>query len=81
MDPLKDPTLRTWTEASGGAADYLDFLSQSVGLAEWIALSRVFLPKFVEVEGCVLWDRSYDPDNFVRWHSELRGTSPPSRPP
>ncbi|MFC9297194.1 hypothetical protein ACFTWH_01670 [Streptomyces sp. NPDC057011] len=60
-------------ESAGGGADYLDFLSQSLGLSEWIALSRVFLPRFVEVEGCVLWDRSYDPGNFRLWRDELNG--------
>ncbi|MFG2629371.1 hypothetical protein [Streptomyces sp. NPDC048473] len=73
MDPMKDPLIKAWVEASGGDADYLDFLSQSAGPAEWIALSRVFLPRFVEVEGCVLWDRSYDPGNFRLWHNELNG--------
>ncbi|SEC17576.1 hypothetical protein SAMN05216483_1208 [Streptomyces sp. 2131.1] len=47
----------------GGEPDYLDLLSRSAGPAEWIALSRVFLPRFVEVRGCVLWDRSYEPGN------------------
>ncbi|MFG2596399.1 hypothetical protein [Streptomyces sp. NPDC048462] len=73
MDPLKDPLIREFSEATGGDADYLDFLSRSAGQAEWIALSRVFLPEFVEVEGCVLWDRSYDPVNFRQWHERLDG--------
>jgi hypothetical protein len=73
MDPMKDPLIRTWAEASEGDADYLDFLSQSVGISAWIAMSRVFLPRFVEVDGCVLWDRAYDPDNFRRWYNELKG--------
>ncbi|MGW0668438.1 hypothetical protein [Streptomyces sp. NPDC002746] len=73
MDPTKDPLIKALADASGGRADYLDFLSQSAGPAEWIALSRVFLPQFVEVEGCVLWDRSYDPANFRQWHGQLNG--------
>ncbi|CAG7649666.1 hypothetical protein [Actinacidiphila bryophytorum] len=73
MDPMRDPQVREWTEATGHRADYIDFLSQSTGIAEWIALSRVFLPAFVEVEGCVLWDRSYDPENFETWRSALNG--------
>lgn len=62
-----------WYGVTGGEADYLDFLSQSAGPAEWIALSRVFLPRFVEVRGCVLWDRSYEPGNFQLWYDELKG--------
>ncbi|MFD9219882.1 hypothetical protein ACFYXH_30915 [Streptomyces sp. NPDC002730] len=73
MDPMKDPQIKRWTESAGVDLDYLDFLSQHVGLSEWIAVSRVFLPQFVEVEGCVLWDRSYDPDNFRMWHNVLKG--------
>lgn len=73
MDPMNDPQIRKWTEASGGQADYLDFLSESIGLPEWIALSRVFLPRFIEVQGCILWERSYDPSNFETWYSSLNG--------
>ncbi|MET7615858.1 hypothetical protein [Streptomyces sp. NPDC005408] len=73
MDPMKDPQIKRWTEASGVDVDYLDFLSQRVGLSEWIAMSRMFLPQFVEVEGCVLWDRAYDPDNFRTWRQALKG--------
>ncbi|MGW1182638.1 hypothetical protein ACWD7Y_20890 [Streptomyces drozdowiczii] len=61
------------SKSAGGEPDYLDFLSQSAGPAEWIALSRVFLPRFVEVRGCVLWDRSYEPGNFRLWYEELKG--------
>ncbi|WUH91941.1 hypothetical protein OG900_18735 [Streptomyces sp. NBC_00433] len=73
MNPMRDPQIREWTESTGHRADYIDFLSQSTGIAEWIALSRVFLPEFVEVDGCVLWDRSYDPENFGTWRSTLDG--------
>ncbi|MCX4826297.1 hypothetical protein OG883_42390 [Streptomyces sp. NBC_01142] len=73
MDPMNDPQIKNWAEAAGAGLDYLDFLSQRVGLSEWIALSRVFLPEFVEVEGCVLWDRAYEPGNFRTWHDQLGG--------
>jgi hypothetical protein len=73
MDPTSIPELREWTEAAGSTTDYLDYLGQHVGLGEWAAFTRVFMPQFVEVEGCVLWDRVYDPDNFRNWHEQLRG--------
>ncbi|MEU9011372.1 hypothetical protein AB0D12_16635 [Streptomyces sp. NPDC048479] len=73
MDPLEDPQIRAWTESIDAAPDYLDYLSQNMGLAEWVAVSHVFFPQFVEVEGCVLWDRVYDPDNFRIWREELKG--------
>ena len=73
MDPMKDPRIKRWAKGARADLDYLDFLSAHTGLTEWIALSRVFLPQFVEVEGCVLWDRSYDPENFRTWRSALNG--------
>ncbi|MFE1451540.1 hypothetical protein [Streptomyces olivaceoviridis] len=73
MDPLRVRDVREWTQAVGSDADYLDYLSQQVGLGEWAAFSRVFMPRFVEVEGCVLWDRVYEPGNFRTWHERLRG--------
>ncbi|MGW4596931.1 hypothetical protein ACWEOA_16725 [Streptomyces sp. NPDC004457] len=73
MDPLRVRDVREWTQAVGSDADYLDYLSQQVGLGEWAAFTRVFMPRFVEVEGCVLWDRVYEPGNFRIWHERLRG--------
>lgn len=71
MDPMRDPQIREWTEATGSRADYIDFLSQSTEMPDWVALSRVFLPHFIEVDGYVLWDRSYDPENFRTWRTKL----------
>ncbi|GAA1037052.1 MULTISPECIES: hypothetical protein [Streptomyces] len=73
MDPLRVRDVREWTEAVGDDADYLDYLSQQVGLGEWAAFTRAFMPRFVEVEGCILWDRAYEPDNFRTWYDQLRG--------
>ncbi|MEU5821378.1 hypothetical protein ABZ798_09705 [Streptomyces sp. NPDC047803] len=39
--------IKTADGVRGGEPDYLDLLSRSAGPAEWIALSRVFLPRFV----------------------------------
>lgn len=73
MDPLRVRDVREWTQAVGVDADYLDYLSQQAGLGEWAAFSRAFMPRFVEVEGCVLWDRVYEPGNFRSWYEQLRG--------
>ena len=73
MDPLRVRDVREWTQAVGDDTDYLDYLSQQVGLGEWAAFSRIFMPRFVEVEGCVLWDRVYEPHNFRTWHDQLQG--------
>jgi hypothetical protein len=58
---------------SGNDADYLDLLSLHVGFDEWAAFARVFMPRFVEVSGCVLWDRVYEPANFRTWQEQLKG--------
>ncbi len=73
MNPMSVPDVKTWTESAGDDTDYLDYLSQHAGLGEWAAFARVFMPRFVEIEGCVLWDRVYKPDNFRIWHKQLRG--------
>lgn len=73
MDPLRVRDVREWTQAVGDDTDYLDYLSQQVGLGEWAAFSRIFMPRFVEVEGCVLWDRVYEPHNFCIWYDQLQG--------
>ncbi|MEV8531987.1 hypothetical protein [Streptomyces sp. NPDC051211] len=73
MEPMEDPDIREWVTGVGGDVDYLDFLAQRVGIAEWSAISRVFMPRFVEVGDCVLWDRAYEPGNFARWQTELPG--------
>ncbi|WP_234436142.1 hypothetical protein [Streptomyces sp. NRRL S-813] len=73
MDPQSIPDVRQWTQETGGDTDYLDYLSQRAGLGDWAAFARVFMPEFVEVAGCVLWDRVYTQDSFRTWHEHLRG--------
>ncbi|MFK0140211.1 hypothetical protein [Streptomyces murinus] len=75
MDPLRVRDVREWTQAVGDDADYLDYLSQHVGLGEWAAFTSAFMPRFMEVEGCVLWDRVYEPGNFRTWYEQLRGAA------
>ena len=58
---------------SGNDADYLGLLSLHVGFDEWAAFARVFMPRFVEVSGCVLWDRVDEPANFRTWQEQLKG--------
>jgi hypothetical protein len=71
VDPLIEPEILEWTQSVQGDVDYLDYLSQHAGLADWVALARVFSPQFVEVRGCIIWDRSYDPENFSQWFQQL----------
>ncbi|GAA2412858.1 hypothetical protein GCM10010420_47850 [Streptomyces glaucosporus] len=67
------PEIKEWVEGFQGGVDYIDFVSSRVNLADWVAISRVFHPSFIEVEDCILWDRVYDPENFRAWKRELNG--------
>ncbi|WP_367124099.1 hypothetical protein [Streptomyces phytohabitans] len=62
-----------WDSADVEGLDYLDYASRHLGLTEWLAVSRLFRPRFVEVEGCVIWERAYSPENFRTWCAELGG--------
>ncbi|MEU9101805.1 hypothetical protein [Streptomyces sp. NPDC048361] len=73
VDVGEVPDVEEWVQAFGGGLDYLDYLAQHAGLGEWAAFARVLMPRFVEVEGCVLWDRAYDPANFRGWKEQLQG--------
>ncbi|MGW7519196.1 hypothetical protein ACWGJ2_26775 [Streptomyces sp. NPDC054796] len=67
------PEIDSWSQDSGGGVDYLDYAAQHLRLPDWLALARCFRPHFVEVSGCVIWDRAYEPDNFREWFEELNG--------
>ncbi|WP_457032119.1 hypothetical protein [Kitasatospora sp. P5_F3] len=67
------PDVRAWSEDYGGSPDFVDFLSERLSLADWISISEVFCPVFIEVNGCFLWERSFDPSVFESWWLELGG--------
>lgn len=75
MDPSSHSAIETWADGfvGEGRLDYLDFASSRLSLPDWCSLARAFRPRFVEVSGCILWDRVYKPDNFRRWFSEVNG--------
>ncbi|WP_369201936.1 hypothetical protein [Streptomyces sp. PU-14G] len=67
------PDIDAWSQDLGGGLDYVDFARHRLGLADWIALSKCFRPRFVEVSGCVIWERAYEPDNFAEWYRTTDG--------
>lgn len=58
---------------SQGRNAHANDASDGESRCEWAALARVFIPRFVEIESCVLWDRVYDPANFRIWQDQLQG--------
>lgn len=63
----------SWIEGFGGTLDSFDFISGRFSLADWISISEIFRPSFIEVDGCILWDRSFERQNFDTWMTELSG--------
>ncbi|RAJ69127.1 hypothetical protein K378_02017 [Streptomyces sp. Amel2xB2] len=74
MKPLHSE-IDAWARSFTGKLDYLDFASSRLSLPDWLAVARLFRPSFVEVSGCVLWDRVYEPKNFQAWYTELDGAA------
>ncbi|MEV6674989.1 hypothetical protein [Streptomyces sp. NPDC051162] len=73
MDPAEYSEIKSWAEGFSGEVDYVDFLTKSSTLGEWLAMSHVLWPRFVVHRGCVLWERAYDPDGFDAWYRHFDG--------
>jgi hypothetical protein len=73
MDPNEYSEIKSWAQGFDGDLDSFDFLARRCSLGEWLAISRIFRPHFIEVGDCILWDRVYDAENFQTWHSHLAG--------
>ncbi|MGY0231453.1 hypothetical protein [Longispora urticae] len=71
--PQEYPKIQAWKEEWGGEVDYVDYIKQNADLAMLSAFSRILWPRFLEVEGCVLWDRAYEDSNFALWRETLDG--------
>ncbi|MEU4652770.1 hypothetical protein AB0G32_02270 [Streptomyces sp. NPDC023723] len=76
IDPTDYPGIRAWVQEWGGDVDYLDYVKSRGDMGMVVAFSRIFWPRFVEVEGCVLWDRVYEESNFAAWRESLSGDMP-----
>ncbi|MGW1715811.1 hypothetical protein [Streptomyces sp. NPDC002156] len=73
-NPMEYPKIKSWADEWGGV-DYIDYVKRNGDLALLVAFSRIFWPRFVEVGGCVLWDRAYEESNFNVWQESLSGDS------
>ncbi|MGI5186854.1 hypothetical protein ACQEVI_01765 [Promicromonospora sp. CA-289599] len=74
-DPMEFSKIKSWSEDWGGVVDYVDYVNYNGDLAILLALSRIFWPRFIEVDGCVLWDRVFEESNFRQWKVSLSGNN------
>ncbi len=72
-DPMDYSGIKSWAAEWGGGVDYLNYVKAHGDLGMLVAFSRIFWPRFVEAEGCVLWDRAYEESNFQAWRKSLSG--------
>ncbi|MEV0278229.1 hypothetical protein AB0I22_17845 [Streptomyces sp. NPDC050610] len=73
MDPKTHPEIKSWTDGYTGELDSVDFLMGNCTVGMWLAFAHLMNPEFVEVRGCVLWERVYEPRNFEEWYARLDG--------
>jgi hypothetical protein len=76
MKPSEYPVVRNWITAFQDGPDHVDYLWEHADLATWISASSLFWPRFVEVRGCVLWERVYEESNFADWWARLGADVP-----
>jgi len=73
MDPMDYPEIGDWARKLGEGVDSVDFLTRHGRLSHWLVVAHVLWPEFVEVDGCVLWSRVYEPANLREWQARLPG--------
>ncbi|MFI0864614.1 hypothetical protein ACH4RA_30960 [Streptomyces smyrnaeus] len=61
------------TEELPDELDYFDHAAQRLDLKDWLSVAQVFHPRFVEVSGCIIWERAYEENNFNEWYEKLNG--------
>jgi hypothetical protein len=72
MDPNEYSEIKPWVQINEDF-DSFDFLKSRCSLGEWLAISRVFRPHFIEVDDCILWEHIYEEENFRTWYTHLAG--------
>ncbi|UNS98615.1 hypothetical protein MMF93_20740 [Streptomyces tubbatahanensis] len=55
--------------------DYFDHAALRLNLTDWLSAAQVFHPRFIEVSGCLIWERAYEEDNFREWYQALNGNA------
>ncbi|GAA3365225.1 hypothetical protein GCM10017744_067100 [Streptomyces antimycoticus] len=73
MKPEEYPEVRSWIESLTGSPDFVDFLTHNCSVGMWLAFSHLVNPEFIEIHGCILWERKYNRDRFEEWWQHLDG--------
>lgn len=73
MKPEEYPEIRSWVGSLTGAPDYVDFLTHNCSVGMWLAFAHLVHPEFIEVDGCILWERKYNQERFEEWSHQLEG--------
>ncbi|AXU16853.1 hypothetical protein [Streptomyces clavuligerus] len=74
LEPNEFTPIKEWRKSfTGGGLDYVDYLSDRAEVAHWLALSRVFRPRFVRHHGCTLWERMDNADLVDTWLQQFGG--------
>ncbi|MGY1437615.1 hypothetical protein [Streptomyces reniochalinae] len=55
--------------------DYFDRAALRLNLHDWLSVAQVFHPRFLEVSGCLIWERAYEERNFGEWYQALNGNA------
>ncbi|WP_432588345.1 hypothetical protein ABVG11_25535 [Streptomyces sp. HD1123-B1] len=71
MNPEEHSEIKSWTESLTDSPDFVDFLTHHLSVGMWLALAHLMCPQFIEVHGCVLWERKYDRERFEEWRQLL----------
>src|SRR5829696_6310122 len=75
FDPRFLPELVAMQRTNAHDVAPSDYISM-FGPAAAIVLAELFWPRWIEIQGCVLFADRYHPDNFQAWWTSLEGDIP-----
>ncbi|WP_415784323.1 hypothetical protein [Deinococcus saxicola] len=67
------PLLKEWQQLNSGEFGLSDLLAAEGNLDIITACAQLFWPKFIEIDGCVLREDVYSPENFQNWMTSTNG--------
>jgi hypothetical protein len=66
------PRFKAWRAPRGEMFDSWDYAASEGGATMAIAMASLFWPTFVDVDGCVLLDRTSGSSSFQGWREKLK---------
>lgn len=75
LEPHMTETFRSWSCSFNPNADVMAYLEKHLNVTSACIFMSIIIPKFIEVQGCVILQRNYDPETFKQWwESENKNT-------